>query len=119
LCACLATPDSHVDGPTILTFGGREYFSSLPASLSVPEASAHRIGVPAAVENRPPTLIGDAVYSLDGIDPTNIVVMKSTEAGRPILLFIATDFLTGSPPDELARKVPAICIYVPAEAGCP
>jgi len=117
--ACTPKPDVHVDGPQVLAFGGRQYFAASPSGLSIPAAAVRKVGTATSFVNRSPTIVGDEVYALTGVAPEVVVVMQSSEAGKPYLLFIATDALSGSePPGELARTVPGICQYLPSEPGC-
>jgi len=107
------------DYPPRVRFDGITYFASTARGLEIADGDLAQIGVAEEVGETPPS--GDGiVFSLRGVDPRKIILMRAPEpqTDGPWLMMIGEGTLFGSKPLEPFESVPEVCPYFPNEAAC-
>ena len=104
--------------PTIVV-NGAHYLASSQAGLKIDALNVTPFAAATDVVDTA-SVVGNAVYALNGVDPAKVVVMRSTAADGPYTLFIGvgvvpTSAASGNP--TFFDAVPGICHYFAPTAG--
>ncbi len=115
---CTETTGDHA--PAIMV-NGNHYSSSAPVGLTIKQSDLLPYGSATSIVD-PELVVGSDVFALRGVDPTKVVVMRSTVGGSPITLFIRVGVDAGDngPGNSgLFAAVPGLCHYfAPSAGGC-
>ena len=111
--------ETTVDYAPAIVVNGGQYFGSGPAGLTIRAADLTAYGSATSIV-APALVVGSDVFELRGVDPTRIVVMRSTVDSPPFTLFIRVGVDPGdSGPGNsgLFAAVPGLCHYFALSAG--
>lgn len=101
--------DVFADRMEWIRFGGLEYSGGSASGYAVDEQDLEPIGdaehVAAAVD-------GSAVFSLRGVAPTDIVVMRSALDGSVYSIFFRNGRLPNNPDFDDVARIPGMCRYM-------
>lgn len=112
----------EVDRAASLEFAGRRYYGAVVHQLNrIQPSDLTRIGVPERSNGLGPDQL--EVFSLRGVDPTDIVIVRSSGSEEPkvayLVYFRAGLVPVATPPPSLFELVPSLCAYAkPATEGC-
>jgi hypothetical protein len=111
----------EVDSVASLEFAGRRYFGAVVHQITIQPSDLTRIGLPQRSNGLGPNQL--EVFSLRGVDPTDIVIVRSSGSEEPrvaYLVFIRDGVVPSStPPPSLFELVPSLCAYAKtATEGC-
>ena len=112
---------AHGDPAPTIVVNGAQYLASSPAGLKIDASDVTPFAAATDVVDTA-SVVGNAVYALNGVGPAKVVVMRSTAADVPYTLFIRVGIVPTSAASgntTFLDAVPGICNYfAPTAGGC-